>query len=530
MRLVSSTNISKNQDIGVTIGNFDGLHLGHDYLLHNFISECKKMNIEPVVITFNPHPLVHLKSVSSFLIQNIETKKRILRNEYNVSFVEIEFNNELQKMNGKSFFEALNRMLPNIKLFFAGHDFGLGVNKSINYNEAKLLLSDIKVIQDIAFEQNNIKISSSLIRKELNDGNIRAANQYLNRAFSLIGKVVKGNQIGITLGFPTANILIDEVYLIPKSGVYACEVIIGNETFLGSTNIGIRPTVTTDTSPTVEIHILDFDQTIYDEYIEIHFYRRIRDEIKFNSKDDLIKQIKDDVKFVSVKGLFKPFALVGRDIKHSKSEDVYIKLLNTNNISYTLLDYKSSSDIEDLKSLLNKYSYISITSPYKNYFFNKVDIIDESLKDLESVNCIKLFNNKVIGTNTDYFAIKEITLKLLQSKHSNILILGDGTMSNLVQYFLSSINKEFKVLSRKNNQLKELSKRVKDNSLIINTCSRSYTPTVESSCSCTFWDLNYNQSYALEFSKNKFINYYDGLGMLTLQAKYALSFWNLKSF
>jgi shikimate dehydrogenase len=295
-------------------------------------------------------------------------------------------------------------------------------------------------------------------------------------------------------------------------------------------NIGKRPTVTSDSSSTVEVHILDFDRNIYEKDIEILFYSHLRDEKKFTSREELVEQINEDIKTVRSRGLYKPFALIGKNISHSNSEKVYKELLKTKYISYTLLDYSSEDTIKNIKTNLEKYSYISITSPYKKFFFDNVDTVEPIVKDLGSVNCIKLLNNKIIGTNTDYFAIKEIISSLIKDNISNILILGDGTMSGLVQYILDTIKIDFKVLSRKNNQLENLTENVVENSLIINTCARSYSPNLKVSSSCTFWDFNYNQEYAEELNTNKFINYYDGLHMLTLQAKYALSFWNLKTF
>jgi len=530
MKLVNSKNLFKDKAVGITIGSFDGLHLGHDYLINNFIHHCKVLDIEPVVITFTPHPLVYLKGVSDFLIQNISTKKHIFEKKYGISYLEIEFDEKLQKLDGENFFKELRLEFPDIKLFFTGHDFGLGFNKSINYKKAKMLLPDVEVIQDVAFEKNDERISSSLIRDHLRKGNIKVINQYMNRPFSLIGKVVEGNKIGREIGFPTANVALDKVYIKPKDGVYICEVILGEDKFIGVANIGKRPTVTSDSSSTIEVHILDFDRNIYERDIEILFYNHLRDERKFTSKEELVEQINEDIKIVRTEGLYKPFALIGKNISHSNSENVYKELLETKYLSYTLLDYSSEDSIENIKTNLEKYSYISITSPYKKFFFKNVDTVEPLVKDLGSVNCIKLLNDEVIGTNTDFFAIKEIISSLVKDNVSNILILGDGTMSGLVQYILSTFKIDFKVLSRKNNQLENLSENIVENSLIINTCARSYSPKFKTTSSCTFWDFNYNQEYAEELNTNKFINYYDGLLMLTLQAKYALSFWNLKTF
>jgi riboflavin kinase/FMN adenylyltransferase len=530
MELVNTTELIVKNNIGITIGSFDGLHLGHDHLLKNFVNLCQSKDLSPVVLSFSPHPRVHLKKCSDFLIQNTNTKKLFIENKYNVLFVEVKFDEKLQKLDGENFFQELKEKFPKIKMLFTGHDFGLGINKSINYNKAKALLTDVEVIQDVAFKVNDIKISSSLIRKKLKEGMISEVNQYLNRPFSLIGKVVKGNQIGRDIGFPTANVEVDDLYIKPKNGIYACEILINDTKFLGIANIGTRPTVTEDKNSTLEVHILDFNTDIYMKEVEVLFYKHIRDEVRFDSREDLIIQIKKDIKVVRKDGLFRPFALVGKNISHSKSDETYKNLLETQNISYSFLDFPSTDKIANIKELLKEHSYISITAPYKKFFFDNVDLVLPEIQNLGSINCIKLVGEKSIGTNTDYFAIKDILSNLLEAITSEVLILGDGAMSELIQTVLKSFSINFKVLSRKNSQLLNLSDLISENSLIINACARSFIPVFKTIYKCTFWDLNYNQQYSKTIQENKLIKYIDGYGMLTLQAKYALSFWNLKTF
>jgi len=229
--------------------------------------------------------------------------------------------------------------------------------------------------------------------------------------------------------------------------------------------------------------------------------------------------------------LFGKFALIGKSIKHSKSEETYKKILKTDFISYTHLDYDNDSDIPGLDLLFKEFNFISITAPYKESIYSKVDSLERCSIEYSSVNAIKREGGKIIGTNTDLKAIEEVLKKYQNLGITNIILLGDGAMAKLVININKKI-KSFKIeqLSRSKKNLDSLDQLLGENKLIINTCSREYKLKLEPKAMTYVWDFNYSQEYEKNLVGNDFIKYENGLDLLTLQAKYALSFWNLKKF
>lgn len=518
----------KEKQIGITIGNFDGLHIGHDYLLKNFTEKCKELSLTPVLLTFFPHPSIILCGKENFLLMDYEKKSKIIQEDYGIKVVQLEFSEELRSSTGKDFFADLIKHFNMIKLFYVGHDFGLGVNKSIDFKQAKSLLSNIEVLQENPFEYEQSLISSSLVRDELSRGEIELANRHLNRTYTLKGKVGHGNKIGRELGFPTANIEVDKTFKLPQIGVYFCKATVNNQSYKAVVNIGTRPTITDHKMIVVEAHLFDFNKNVYGEDIELAFYEFLRGEQKFSSRDDLITQIKKD--FLKCKSLvyYKKFALVGKNIQHSQSPNLYKNLLNNSLLDYSLCDYAEESNIQNLYQLLQVYSYISITAPYKKYFYQNCDVIEIENPNIKSVNAIKLLKNKVVGTNTDYLASKKILNNYITDGIRKFRILGDGAMSDVIVSILEEFNQSFDVYSRKKKNLQAFELN-DSNTLLINTCSRDYFLELCPSVLISVWDLNYNTSYAENLKQNKLIQYQDGLELLTLQAKYALSFWNLRT-
>lgn len=217
-------------------------------------------------------------------------------------------------------------------------------------------------------------------------------------------------------------------------------------------------------------------------------------------------------------------ALIGNNISHSKSKEIYEKILNEK-INYTLLDYKDTSEIPQLSKLLLKFPRISITAPYKSYVFENIDYFKENILELESVNTIKFVDGKVWGTNTDILAFKFLYERDF-SHFKNIFILGDGNMSQMAQKYFQYIDKDCLVYSRKKNNLQELSKIEFSKSLIINCCSREYQFNTQIQSNSIFWDMNYNLRHHQEYFTQNKMQYRDGIELLELQAKFALSFWN----
>lgn len=225
------------------------------------------------------------------------------------------------------------------------------------------------------------------------------------------------------------------------------------------------------------------------------------------------------------------FALVGKDISHSRSPEMYRKLISPN-VEYDLLDYKSELDIPSAAELLNKYDGINITSPYKKHFLNQVELTPNAL-EIGAINCLKKENGKIIGENTDYLAIVDI-LKQMQRDNGDIevIILGDGVMANVAKVALKNLGLNFKLLSRKQtkdfNQL-NLIEHYKQQSavpVVINTCSREFIFNGIIPDRALFWDFNYNFDQHSLSIPGKVHKYVDGLEMLERQAFYAVAFWS----
>ena len=221
------------------------------------------------------------------------------------------------------------------------------------------------------------------------------------------------------------------------------------------------------------------------------------------------------------------YALIGKNIQHSKSPEMYKKLLG-HEVDYTFLDYESEKKIPPLNELLEKYCRISVTAPYKNYVFRHCDILSEQAQALEAVNAIKLKNAEVIGTNTDALAFEEI----FSSKYLGTypIILGDGAMSRLAQQYFKKTGVEHIVLSRKRKNLEQIDQYLHELSdrslLIINACGRSYNFDFKSHKPLKVWDLNYSMPEQQNYVLKSGHEYTDGEDLLIRQAEYALSFWN----
>lgn len=220
-------------------------------------------------------------------------------------------------------------------------------------------------------------------------------------------------------------------------------------------------------------------------------------------------------------------ALIGKNIRHSKSQEIYESLLEKK-IDYTLLDYEELSIIPKLASLLQNFHGISITSPYKKSFSDQVHISESPFK---SVNTLKMNGSKIYATNTDYLACEEILKDfILKRKITEIHILGDGSMSEIVQKILESYNFSYHIYSRKIGNLEDIkldNKARKNPQLVINTCAREYTFNHNLSQNTIFWDMNYALEKHIKHFASLNVEYIDGVQLLRLQAKYALSFWNL---
>jgi riboflavin kinase/FMN adenylyltransferase len=286
----------------VTVGTFDGVHLGHSKIFERMTKLAQDCKGETVVVTFHPHPrlVIHPDSKDLKFI-NTQQRKYDLIEKYGIDhLVIIPFTREFSGTDAKTFIKDMLFQKIGICQLVVGYDHHYGKNRKGSFNELLALAAelDFKVEQIPVQDINNIAISSTKIRNALKDGNIKIANTLLGYEYSITGKVVQGNKIGRKIGFPTANTeLKDEYKLITAIGVYACRVLRNDKIYLGMGNIGYRPTIS-NSDLTIEVHIFDFDEEIYGETITIFFVERIRDEVKFKNLEALRMQLVCDREIV----------------------------------------------------------------------------------------------------------------------------------------------------------------------------------------------------------------------------------------
>lgn len=306
MRVIS---IDEKVDIAnpvVTIGIFDGVHKGHQYILNRLISRAKELDGKSVVVTLWPHPRIVLnKDVWNFrLLHSQEEKIRHLEKMGIDYLLIVPFSKELASLDACEFVQQYLIDKLNVSTLLIGYDNKFGKDRKGDPEG----LSDCSGIYGFKIEEideyrNSVgNVSSTSIRKALLDGDLGAARDMLNYKYYLAGTVIQGNHLGHKLGYPTANINPHTAYkLIPRDGVYAARAEVHGEIYKGMMNIGVRPTLdSANPVKTIEIHLFDFEGDIYDQDIVVFFDKRIRDEIRFNGVEDLRKQlIMDEAKIRS---------------------------------------------------------------------------------------------------------------------------------------------------------------------------------------------------------------------------------------
>lgn len=286
--------------IGLTIGNFDGVHIGHRQLLKKIKSDCLAKNLLFVVVTFVPHPQKILQpDKERFLINSYEQRRTLLKKLGVDVLVEMKFTRDFSTLKAEEFLSKYLLSYPNLKDFYLGYDFAFGANKEGDYDLVKSICHPRGVEVEIQpkYEFHGQVVSSSLIRERLMSGKIDEVQDILERPFHLEGVVVKGEGRGKKIGFPTANIQVSQDLLVPHKGVYVTRTIYNGMTFKSVTNIGNNPTFKDGNQIHIETNLFDFDTDIYGEMLDIQFLHKIRDEKKFPTVNDLISQIKSDVDF-----------------------------------------------------------------------------------------------------------------------------------------------------------------------------------------------------------------------------------------
>ncbi|KAB8154403.1 bifunctional riboflavin kinase/FAD synthetase [Kordia sp. TARA_039_SRF] len=279
----------------ITIGTFDGVHVGHKKIIKNLIEKSEGLNT--MLLTFFPHPRMVLQQDSNIkLINTIDERVELLEATGLDTLIIYPFNREFSRLKARDFVRDFLIDHLNLKKIIIGYDHRFGRNRTANIDDLREFgqAFDFKVEEIKAKEIDDITISSTKIRKALSEGDITTANTYLGYEFMLTGTVITGKGLGNTIDFPTANIHIKETYkLIPKQGVYFVKSVLDGETVFGMMNIGTNPTVK-GTNQSIEVHFFNFNQDIYDKKIQIRLIKRLRDERKFGSLDALKAQLEKD--------------------------------------------------------------------------------------------------------------------------------------------------------------------------------------------------------------------------------------------
>lgn len=287
---------STNKTI-VTIGTFDGVHIGHQKIIKKLIKETQDSDFESLILTFFPHPRMVLQGTSSIqLLNTIDEKSRLLDKMGLDNLVIHPFDNEFSNLSAEEFVKTILVDTFNIKKIIIGYDHRFGKNRAANIDDLIQFGEKygFEVEQISAQEIDSVSVSSTKIRDAITNGNIAIANEFLGYNYLLSGKVILGKQLGRTIGFPTANIKIEENYkLIPKKGVYIVKSYLQEKKVFGIMNIGLNPTVN-GKDLSIEVHFLDFDADLYNTEIAVSVMDRIRDEQKFDSIDLLKAQIQED--------------------------------------------------------------------------------------------------------------------------------------------------------------------------------------------------------------------------------------------
>ena len=289
-------NYTENTPKVLSLGMFDGVHFGHISIINLLKSVAQENNLETAILTFWPHPRKVFNPNDEIKLLNTLNEKLNLLENANLDVVFLKsFDENFRNLTGEEFIRQILVQKLNVKHIIIGHDHVFGKNKSGNFELLQKLSKELDfVVQQLdAVKEGEFNISSTKIRNCLANGNIIGANKMLGYHYSVSGKVIDGKKLGRTIGYPTANIEVDELKLLPKKGAYIVEVYVKNKFYKGMLSIGTNPTVNGE-KLTVEVYILDFNKDIYGEEITVKFRDFLHEEIKFESLEKLIERLDED--------------------------------------------------------------------------------------------------------------------------------------------------------------------------------------------------------------------------------------------
>ncbi len=292
------TDYQSTTPLALSLGMFDGVHLGHLSIINKLNEIAEKEHLESAILSFWPHPRKFLNPDDDVkMLNTLEEKLELLEKSGIKNIFLKTFDEEFRNLTGIEFCEQVLADKLKVKHIIIGHDHTFGKNKSGNFELLKSLSKELgfKVNQLEAVQKNDLNISSTKIRIALSEGRIRDANEMLGYNYPLTGKVIHGKKLGRTIGYPTANLEVPVNKLLPKSGAYIVEVYIDDQFYKGMLSIGTNPTID-DQNETLhtEVYILDFDQDIYGKEITIKFRDFLHDEIKFEGLEKLIEKLDAD--------------------------------------------------------------------------------------------------------------------------------------------------------------------------------------------------------------------------------------------
>ncbi len=293
----SISKYDKNHPSVITIGTFDGVHVGHKLILERLINDARINNRVAAVLTFFPHPRMVLQKDSDLkLLNTIEEKKKILE-DLGLDYLIIQpFTKTFSRLSATAFVRDMLVNALHAKKVIIGYDHRFGRNRNANINDLIAFGNalDFEVDEIPAQEIEAVAVSSTKIRNALLEGDVTTANTYLGYPYMLNGEIIRGKGLGKELGFPTANLHIEEEYkLIPKNGVYVVQSSLKNKLVYGMMNIGTNPTVD-GLHQSIEVHFFDYDEDLYHQHIQVNILHWIREEHKFNSLEELKEQLVKD--------------------------------------------------------------------------------------------------------------------------------------------------------------------------------------------------------------------------------------------
>jgi len=288
----------KTQNLCLCIGNFDGIHLGHQHVIKKIINSSRSENLKSAIMTFVPHPKIYFKRTNNnFNIITNDFKKNFLDSLGVENYIEYKFNKTLSNLEAINFIEKILVKQLHVKKIIVGKDFRFGKDRKGDTALLKKLSNKyhykLSIIGHIKNKKNNLKFSSSLIRKNINEGSFEKVSEALGRNWFMQGKIVKGNQKARLINFPTANMK-TENHILPKKGVYCVNVVFQGNLYRGIANFGERPTVK-GVNLLLETHIFEFNRDIYGKELTVEFLTFIRPEKKFKDFKSLTNQIQKDV-------------------------------------------------------------------------------------------------------------------------------------------------------------------------------------------------------------------------------------------